>query len=159
MCRLKTNKGYILLEAVFSIILLSLVLSFIFSMEMRNINLKKYNLEINKYAEFLEGLKNTLIFNKTYEDIKNIAYEGENLNDESCATKKLYINNENINLDVLKNKEFSEIITFEKPNKLPYLEIKVHGEPNNVIKLNLNLIFRLVDETNNISTSFYKGDY
>jgi hypothetical protein len=39
-------------------------------MEMRNINLKKYNLEINKYAEFLEGLKNTLIFNKTYEDIK-----------------------------------------------------------------------------------------
>lgn len=159
MFKSNKNKGYSLLEVVYSLSIFFILLSFILSMEIRNLNFKRYDLEISRYGEFLEALKNTLVFNTEYEDIKAIVNTSKNLDSQNNFNTKLFINNENLNLKSLKNKELTEVFTLEKVTDLPYLEVNIEDKDDGVIKIDLNLIFKNMNQTQKISTSFYKGDY
>ncbi|QGU95136.1 hypothetical protein GOM49_08560 [Clostridium bovifaecis] len=159
MHKLNKNKGYSLIEVVWSLAIFFILLSFILSMEIRNLNFKRYSLEIGKYSEFLEVLKNTLVFNNEYEDIRAIVNAKGNLDSQYSFNTKLFINSENLNLESLKNKELAEVFTLEKSNDLPYLEMDIEDKADGIMKIDLNLIFKMMNQTKKIGTSFYKGDY
>lgn len=151
MCKLKKNKGFGLAEVICSLAVISILLTSVYKIEMIDYKLEIYNTKMNNYIEILEGVKSDILCNYEYKEIKNIL--GKN------KTKKLYIDEKNLNLDKLKYKDFINLANERSNKNHPYLEIVLNDNDDNVIKIDLNIITKLLDKDKIIKISFYKGDY
>lgn len=158
MRKLNKRKGYSLLEVIFSLAIFLSLSSLTFSMEMRNLNIIKENRDMNRYLQFFEGLKNTLLYNYDYRDMEEIILKMNPDFKKSCNLK-LYVNSENLTLERLKNNNLEEIVSQEKFNSLPNLEILIEENTDGVMKISLNLNIESSNEHKRLNTYFYKGDY
>lgn len=154
MFKLKKVKGFSLLEVICSISIFAIIFIYIINLELRDIKLNKYNDNTSKAIEFIEALKNNIVYKYEYEEIKDIfnAHSNEDLGD------KLYINKNNANIKALENINLTDIISKENNGSI-FIEIFIGNIDENVIEINLKLNMNSSIDCNCIETKIYKGDY
>jgi hypothetical protein len=118
--------------------------------QLRNIRLSRYNDNINFTIQFVEALKNNIIYKYEYEEIIDIC----NLYTNGNIQEVLYINKENIDIKALESKEFKDIISKERNTPI-FIEFLIKSIDENVITINI----KSYSENKPIETEIYKGDY
>ena len=103
-------------------------------------------MEREKYTGLLQGVKNEVMYNFTYEDLKNLKEEN-----------KLYIHKEAMNWDFHQNKDIKMLFTNIVPQKEPYLEMRI--TETDIFKVNLILNYEERKEKKRVRCEFYKGRY
>ena len=110
----KTEKGFSLIEAIISTAVFMIILSYIASMYAKVINIKNENKLIYEYTAFIEALKNNMEYNMTYDDLQSL-----------YTHSKLYIYSDDINIDLLKNKDIKSIFKSTSDKNYPYAVISM----------------------------------
>lgn len=142
MWRLKTNTGFTLVEILCSISIFSVMFAMIITIELKNISLHNENLTLRDYKYFMEALKNDIKFNWNYEELKKL------------SGKQMYIKGNNIIITELKQGRGRDILTTEKPDCLPYIEISIQS--NDVMKINLKLHYKFFTSQKESNFQFSK---
>jgi prepilin-type N-terminal cleavage/methylation domain-containing protein len=142
MRKLKTNNGFTLVEIICSISIFSVMLSMIITIELKNISLHNENLKLRDYKYFMEALKNDIEFNWNYEELKQL------------SAQKMYIEGNNINITELKQGRGRDILTTEKPDYLPYIEIFIQG--NDATKINIKFNYKFLASKKESNYEFSK---
>ncbi|MCY6354059.1 hypothetical protein [Clostridium sp. ZS2-4] len=137
------KKGIGMIEIVCSIAIFLILSSFIFSTNINNLKLNISNRKMNEYVEFLEALKAEMYCNHNYQDI--IEMKNHNL---------LIINEENINIDSLKNKGIKNVFTEKRKEEIPYLIMSIEDD-----KEVLEISFQLYTQNKMIKSVWFKGAY
>lgn len=99
-----------------------------------------------KYIEFLQGVKNEVMYNFTYEDLNKLKEEN-----------KLYIHKDKMDWNFHQNKDTRILFTNIAPQKEPYLEMKITEK--DIFKVNLILNYEERKEKKRVHCEFYKGRY
>lgn len=146
MLKLNSKKGFALIEVLCSITLFAVLFMIVLTMEISVLKVQRYTKQLNSYSLFMEELKNTMIYNSTYDQIEKLNLE-----------HRYYISEENI--DISKLRELGPINMFvkTKPLKAPYLEINI--EDGKVLKVDLKLYAKFINSTKVMESEFYKGHY
>lgn len=146
MYKLNKKKGFTLIEVLCSITLYAILFMITLTMGVKVFEIQKYNKKINNYFVVMEGIKNTMIYNATYDEIKKLNSE-----------YRYYMPIENIDFDELREKGVTNMFVETKPLKDSYVVISV--EDGNVLRVNLRLYTRINNNTNTMECEFYKGKY
>ena len=93
------------------------------------INIKNENKLIYEYTAFMEALKNNMEYNMTYDDLQSL-----------YTHSKLYIYSDDINIDLLKNKDIKSIFKSTSDKNYPYAVISME-------KINENSEYEAYDVT------------
>lgn len=118
----KSNKkGFSIIEVLCSICILSITVAVNTSMIINSLRIKNHNDNLQKYSYFTEALKNNLVYNLEFENLK------------SLENKKLYIDENDFKIDILKENRLSEIIKSTPPNTKAYIELMANEEEENYI--------------------------
>ncbi len=107
--------------------------------------LKCEHIKKEKYIEFFQGVKNEIMYNFTYEDLKNLKNKS-----------KLYIQKDEMNWDFHEEKDIKMLFTDMVPKEKPYLEMKINEEE--ILKVDLILNYGKMKE-DHLKCQFYKGRY
>lgn len=154
MFKLNKFKGFTLIEVICSLSIFAIIFAYIMNFQLRDIRLSKYNDEMNRAIEFVEALKNNIIYKWEYEEIRHIYYSLLN----GDLKEKLYINKDNINIEELENKEIKDIVSKHCYSPM-FIEFQVRGIDENVIKISLRFNVNSDIGKEVIETQVYKGDY
>lgn len=142
----KNKKGFTLIEVLCSMTLSAVLFMMVLTIQIDVLKVQRYNRQVNSYSVFMEELKNTMIYNSTYDEI-------EKLNLES----RYYIVEENIDTDKLRERGVINLFTEVKPLKEPYLIINI--ENGKVLKVDMKLYAKVINNTKVMECVFYKGKY
>lgn len=142
----KIKKGFTLIEVLCTITIFSILFITCLTIQLNNSTLKKYNENIIKYSVIMEQIKNNMIGNFSYEDVKKLKMQN-----------KYYISKENINLDNFKGNDLKNLFTEKKVEDKPYLLMTVEGD--SVYKINLKLYTKILKKERVMECEFYKGKY
>lgn len=154
MFRLNKLKGFTLIEVICSLSIFSILFIYLSNFQFRNINLIKYNNEINGILEYVRALENNIIYKYEFEEIEEMCNEPL----INGTANKFYINKDEINLEVLKRDRFRDIVTKVHISD-PYIELQLSHSGENVIKIFLICHTDPYIKGKVIETSIYKGDY
>lgn len=122
----KSNKkGFSIIEVLCSICILSITIAVNTSMIVNSLRIKSYNDNLQKYSYFTEALKNNLVYNLDFKTFK------------SLENKKLYIDENDFKIDILKENRVNEIIKSSPLNTKAYIELMLKEEENNIISIKL----------------------
>lgn len=146
MFKLSKKKGFTLIEVLSSITLFAVLFMIILSMQLSVSRLERYNKQLANYSVFMEELKNVMIYNSTYNEIMKLNLE-----------HRYYISKENIDFEKVREKGFMKLFVETKPLEEPYLALNV--EEGKVLKINLKLYTRFINNTKIMECEFYKGKY
>jgi len=146
MFRSNKKKGITLIEVICSITLFAILFMITLTMELQVLKVQRYNKQTNKYALFMEEIKNIMIYNATYDELKRLKSEN-----------RYYISTENIDFDKLIEKDVMNMFIETKPLKEPYLEVGV--EDGKVLKVNFKLYAKVINNIIVMECEFYKGKY
>jgi prepilin-type N-terminal cleavage/methylation domain-containing protein len=145
---LKSNKkkGFSLIEQLCAISILSILSICVITIQLNNVRLKEYNKQVLLYCNVLEALKQEIIYNYSYADVRQIYY----LNKRYITKDKLTINN-------LKSNDLSQIFSEGSDMENTYLLLNVvDGE---VLKIQIELHLKLNYKEEIIDCEFNKGNY
>ena len=115
-------------------------------MELKNIRIKQYLELKEKYICLLEAVSNELTYNTTYLELINLS-----------DNRKVYIGNENINLQKIKNSKITDCFTDRIPLLKPYIVIVINKD--RVLKVNTKIYFKYVSKEEMIECESFKGNY
>ncbi len=146
MLKLNKKSGYSILEVLCAISILSIMLSGILMLDLNNLKLKKYNNEIIRYTYILDTLKKEILFNCTYEDIKNIT-----------ENNKKYISGEYLTIENIKKLKLNQLFNEDVKLDDTYLEMNIVDDTAFKIELNIHLMLKSKKDI--IKCEFYKGKY
>lgn len=146
MFRSNKKKGFTLVEVLCSITLFAVLFMITLTMQLQALKVEKYNKQINKDALLMEEIKNIMIYNATYDELKRLKVENRH-----------YMDTEGIDFDKLTGKEIMNMFVETKPSKEPYLEINI--EDGKVLKINFKFYGKGIDNTTIMECEFYKGKY
>ncbi|APH14466.1 hypothetical protein NPD5_121 [Clostridium sporogenes] len=146
MWNLKDKKGFIMIEILCALSIFIMLLSGALVASKNASKIKCEYREREKYIGLLQGVKNEVMYNFTYEDLKNLKEEN-----------KLYIHKEEMNWDFHQNKDTKMLFTNIVPQKEPYLEMRI--TETEIFKVNLILNYEERKEKKRVHCEFYKGRY
>ncbi len=126
MWNLKDKKGFIMIEILCALSIFIMLLSGALVASENASKIKCEYREREKYIGLLQGVKNEVMYNFTYEDLKNLKEEN-----------KLYIHKDEMNWDFHQNKDTKMLFTNIVPQKEPYLEMRI--TETEIFKVNLIL--------------------
>ena len=146
MSILKKKKGFTLIEVLCAITLFSTLFITCLRIELDALTLEKYNKSMKKYLIGMEYIKNNMIYNFTYNDLKNLKDQ-----------RKYYclINTEE--LDNFKGENFKKLFSKSKPENEPYIVMNIDGDK--VYKISLKLYVKILNKERIMKCEFYKGKY
>lgn len=131
MLKLRSKKGFTLVEALCSVSIFSILLMFTIGIKTSEIRLSKINYETVRYTYFLEALKNELISNTSKEQIRNLESNG-----------KIYISSDAIKSDNSIIDINSIFLTENHSNKFPYVILSSYEKDGNMeVTLNMYVKF------------------
>lgn len=133
-----SKKGFSIIEVLCSMCILSITIIVNTSLILNSLNIKKHNDNLQKYACFTEALKNNLVYNLEIEKFK------------SLENKKLYIDEKDFKIDILKENKLDEVIKYSPANTKSYIELMLNEEKNYMISIKLYY----PDEKINIKTAW-----
>lgn len=137
----KSNKkGFSIIEVLCSISILSITITVNTSMIVNSLRIKNYNDNLQRYSYFTEALKNNLMCNLEFQNLT------------SLKNKKLYIDESDFKVDILKENRLNEIIKSSPLNTKAYIELMLNEEEENYIisiklyypqeKINIRTVWR-----------------
>ena len=140
------KKGFTLMEVLFSIQLFGTLFMIALTMQLSVIKVERETKQINNYSLFMEQIKNTMIYNSTYDEIQNLNLQN-----------RYYISEEFISVDKIRDKNIVNLFVETKPSKEPYLVVNI--EDGKVLKINLKLHAKAINNFKIMECEFYKGKY
>ncbi len=143
MWNLKDKKGFIMIEMLCALSIFIMLLSGALVASKNASKIKCEYREREKYIGLLQGVKNEVMYNFTYEDLKNLKEEN-----------KLYIHKEEMNWDFHQNKDTKILFTNIVPQKEPYLEMRI--TETEIFKVNLILNYEERKEKRGFTVNFIK---
>ncbi|MDW8799599.1 type II secretion system protein [Clostridium sp. A1-XYC3] len=146
MWTLKTKKGFTIVEVLCSITIFSILFMTSLTIALDSLKLKKYNSKTEQYSMFMEELKNNMIYDTSYEDLKGLHGEG-----------KYYVTEDKIGKGNIKETSIKNMFTSSRPLKEPYLVLRI--EEGDVLKVNLKLYIKQFNRLRIMECEFYKGKY
>lgn len=146
MLRSSKKSGYSIVEVLCAITILSITFTGLITLELSNLKLKKYNEEIIRYTYVLDALKQEIMFNCSYDDVKNV-----------FNSNRKFIAEENLTLERIKNLSLNELFDASVNTNNAYLSMTVTDE--DILKIDLELHLKLQRKENLIKCEFYKGKY
>jgi prepilin-type N-terminal cleavage/methylation domain-containing protein len=145
---LKSNKkkGFSLIEQLCAISILSILSICIITIQLNNIRLKEYNKQVFLYCSVLEALKQEIIFNYSYDYVRQI-----------YNSNKKYIVKDMLTINNLRSNDLNNIFSENSDMKNTYLLLNVvDGE---VLKIHMELHLKLNYKEEIIECEFNKGNY
>lgn len=146
MLKLKSNKGFTLIEVLCSLCVFSILFLSALTMQINSYKIEKYYKEFESYCLFEEYVKNNLIYNCTYDEIQQLK-----------AQNRFYISNDNIKLNNIENAGFTDMFVSTVQQQKPYAQIDIQGDK--VLKINLKLYMQIMNKKEVMECEFYKGKY
>lgn len=144
--KLNKKKGFTIIEALCTLSIITILFSYIMQMELKNIKIKQYLELKGKYICLLEAVSNELAYNASYPELINLS-----------DNRKVYIDNENMNLQKIKNSKITDCFTDRIPLLKPYLVMVINKDK--VLKINTKIYFKYVNKEEMIECKFSKGNY
>jgi len=144
---LKSNKkkGFSLIEQLCAMSIFFILSISIITIQLNNLRLKEYNKEILIYSSILEALKQEILYNNSYDNVKEI-----------YNSNKRYVTKEMLNISTIKNNNLNHIFSESYDYKDTYLLLRlVDGE---VLKIHMEIHVKLKKEEI-IECEFNKGNY
>lgn len=145
MLKSNNKKGYTIIEVICSLMMISLLLPLIFKIHLMNIRVEKFVELSDNNISVLEAVKNELYYNCSFEKIVDLA-----------KNNKIYIDEENFNLNYIYGKDISQI--FSK-NLIGKYGMKIIVDISEVLKITLRLNYWFQGKEEIITCTFYKGNY
>lgn len=145
---LKSNKkkGFSLIEQLCAISVLSILSICIITIQLNNIRLKEYNKQVFLYCSVLEALKQEIICNYSYDNVRQI-----------YNSNKKYIVKDMLTINNLRSNDLNNIFSENSDMKNTYLLLNVvDGE---VLKIHMELHLKLNYKEEIIECEFNKGNY
>ncbi|NEZ46327.1 type II secretion system protein [Clostridium niameyense] len=146
MFKLKSKKGFVIVEVLCGISIFMILFYPSLHGIYTSLKIKKQQIPLEVYFTYLESLKNNLIYNNTYEELKFLQ-----------ENNKIYIKDEKIQEKILKSKDIKNIFTDEVPLTFPYIKMDVLGDE--ILEVNLQLNYKFNEKNKKIDCKFYKGRY
>lgn len=145
---LKSNKkrGFTLIESLCAICVLSILFVAVVSMQLNNMKLKRYNKEVSQYLYILEAVQKQIVYNCSYEDIKN-----------TYSANKKYITKNKLSMDYIKQCQGEDL--FEAANVSNETYIVMNVAQGEVLKIELELHIKIKQREEIVKSEFYKGNY
>lgn len=146
MQKLRTKKGFSLVEVVCSLALFLVLFLCAASIETSVNKLKEKNTNEKKYTDILKLTGDSLNYNVSFSECKALKNMG-----------KLYINKENLDYDLLSSINIEAVLEEEIKSSDVYLKVSIEGI--NVHKVTLTLYYKESGRIKNLCYEFYKGSY
>jgi len=140
------KKGFTLIEVLCSITVFSVLFMTALFIQVDALKVKTYNEEMNNCTLVMEYVKNSIMYNCSYDSLLNLSMK-----------EKTYIDCSNLKFQHIKNINVTTLFSDEKPLKEPYIILKVTGEK--VLKVNLQLHAKMYGNIKVEECDFYKGNY
>ena len=134
------------METLCTLSIITILFTYIMQVELKNIRLKKYLELREKNIYLLEEVSNELIYNTSYGELISL---GDN--------RKIYIDNENMDFEKIKNGKITDCFTDKVPLIKPYIVMSINKDK--VLKLNIKIYFKYVDKEEMIECETFKGNY
>lgn len=144
--KLNKNNGFSLIEVLCSLLIFSIIFLTSQDIILNSIKARNINNIYEKNLTYLDGLKNLINSNSSFEEIDTIKNSG-----------KIYIEASNININSLKYVNLQDILTSLPQNKLPYIKFTISGVK--VYEINVEYHFNIKGEEKVMKTVIYKGNY
>lgn len=140
------KKGFSLIEQLCAICILSILTISFITIQLNNVRLKEYNKQIFLYSSVLEALKQEILYNYSYDNVKGTY----NLNKRYVAKDMLTISN-------VRSNDLNQIFNESSDMTKTYLLLSlVDGE---VLKIHLELHIKLNYKEEILECDFNKGNY
>lgn len=123
MAKIKTKKGFTLIEAIVSMSLLMTISAFMFSAAYNCLRLKSYNEKYYKYACIMETIQNDFLYNYSKEDLDGV-----------FSSDQIYISSDKLDIDTIKNSTLNSIVSSSSTSEMPYVKI-VKKDPEYEVEL------------------------
>lgn len=146
MFKLKSKKGFVIVEVLCGISIFMILFYASLQAIYTSSKIKKQQRHLEVYFTYLESLKNNLIYNNTYEELKFLQ-----------ENNKIYIKDEQIQEKILKSKNVKNIFTDEMPSIFPYIKMNILGDE--ILEVNLQLNYKFNEKHKKVDCKFYKGRY
>lgn len=144
--KLRTKNGFTLIELLCSMAVFSILFMATLTLQIDSLKLKKYNKQLATYSIFIERLKNTMIYNTTYNELQELSLK-----------RKCYITRDRILSNSISDIGIVSLFSDTKPLEEPYLILNV--EDGKVLKVNLKLYTKVFNNIKVMECEFYKGKY
>ena len=146
MWTLNKKKGFTIIEALCTLSIITILFSYIMQVELKNIRIKQYLEVKEKYICLLEAVSNELTYNTTYLELTNLT-----------DNRKIYIDNENMNLQRIKNSKITDCFTDKTPLVEPYIVMSINKDK--VLTVDTKIYFKYVSKEEMIECKSFKGNY
>ncbi|AJA47953.1 prepilin-type N-terminal cleavage/methylation domain-containing protein [Clostridium pasteurianum DSM 525 = ATCC 6013] len=144
MQRLKSKKlGFTLIEVMCALSIFTLIFMTAISIRFSTVKMRVHNEKMEKYIESINGVKNEILSNSSDEEIKSMLNLGE-----------VYIDKNNIDIESIRDKKITEVITTLPSYEKPYMKISLSRD--NLIAVNLELYADILRKEESIVCKFYK---
>lgn len=147
MLKLRSEKGFTLVEVICSLSIFSIMFISMMSYEITSIKMQKTIKNTNNNVFIMETLKNNIIYSMTFEELKGL----QNNN-------RFFINNEN--MDILKIQSgVVNVFSAQSVNDDTYMKLSFMEYDLGVYSLRLSLYNDKQNDTPALQCNFYKGNY
>ncbi len=126
MWKLNNKKGFFMIETIISLSIISIVLVYLFSIGIYSVRRNKDIENREYYMHIFEAFKNELIYNHSYAEL------------QCHLDSELFISEEYLNMDKLKESDVFYMAKEEKTEKYPYMSIKIYKN-GDILKINITM--------------------
>lgn len=142
MWKSNSKKGFFMIETIISLSIISIVLVYLFSIGIYSVRRNRDIEDREYYMHIFEAFKNELIYNHSYAEL------------QCYSDKELFISEEYLGMDKLKESDVFQMIKEEKIEKYPYMSIRIY-KSGNILKINITM----KTEKEELNRIYSKGNY
>ena len=147
MSKLTSEKGFTLLEVLFSLGIFSMIFMCMISFDLTSLNIKKDIKTLNNNVSIMECLKNNIIYSMSFKELEELK-----------ETNRVFVNCENMNLNKIKSGVMG-VFSKETIHTDAYIQLSVLKCEFNVYTLKLSLHAVSPEDIIELQCNFYKGDH
>ncbi|ERI91315.1 prepilin-type cleavage/methylation protein [Clostridiales bacterium oral taxon 876 str. F0540] len=146
MLKLNKKPGFMLIEVLCSISIVLILLTVILASALNTRKLQDINKKKYEYVTVMDAVKNEMLLNRTYDDIKKLYSENKKI-----------IHKEQLTLSSIQNTELQDLFNENTKAEDTYLLLGVID--GKVLTINLELHAKVNSKEEVITCSFSKGNY
>lgn len=143
--RIKKN-GFTIIEVMCSLSVFTILFLTAMYIRLCTIKMQVYDDKVELYTEYIQDVKTEILSDLSNSQLDEILKQG-----------KMYISNEKLNEEYLKNNNVDSLFTTDYTVSKPYLQMSaINGD---IEKITLIMHVDILGTQENVTTNFYKGNY
>jgi prepilin-type N-terminal cleavage/methylation domain-containing protein len=146
MWKLKTKKGYSLLEVMIALSIFTIIIFCGFSIHLSAIKQKSYNNKLREYMACIELIGNSLQVNYSCSELVS-----------TFGAAVRYVNDENVNIQSLTSGSILSLLRSEPRDATNFISIEISG--SDVLKITLQAKYNINGKVETLKNEIYKGYY